>query len=122
MESAALGEQFQEEFPAGNREDGGGAVIPLLGRVAGNVNANNTGNAWHLLIERSGQPNPLGNNSETRRLSRLVTLPAPGRKPRRGGAIHSNIVASLASTSSMIAPGTLSRFLPPRAARSSARG
>ena len=35
---------------------------------------------------------------------------------------HSKIGASFASTSSIIVPGTLSSFLPPRALRSSARG
>lgn len=35
---------------------------------------------------------------------------------------HSKIGANFASTSSMIAPGTLSSFLPPRAPRSRARG
>lgn len=36
-----------------------GAVIDSLRHVVGNVNGNNTGNAWHLLIKCADQPNSL---------------------------------------------------------------
>jgi hypothetical protein len=57
---------------------------------------------------------PLRNRGKFRRVS--------GTGCRNFLGAHSKTGASLASTSSMIALGTLSSFLPPRAARSSARG
>jgi hypothetical protein len=56
-----------------------------------------------------------------RRVTGATSLPC-GPHRRSVARIHSNIGESLASTSSMTASGMLSSFLPPRAARSRARG
>ena len=72
------------------------------------------------------EPQPQPDLAVRRRRGRLPHLTPPRLSTlwmARGGMVaHSKIGASLASTSSMTASGTVSSFLPPRAPRSSARG